>query len=286
MQQVHRAQNREIHGSKARPPRTKGLQGLRGRVTRGLIASGFPVAVAIAVALPLSAAAQDRYDCGDFTTHADAQAVLDAEPSDPYGLDGDNDGNACESLPGGSSSENPVAVSNGGGGVYSPGFRIPDLDCKNFTYQEDAQGTYDADPSDPHHLDGNDQDGIPCESLPHRLMSVPDPPTELVIAPGIDPVPLAIPIVSPGPTFPASALVRGENVQLRRRPAPDAEVLAMLQRGDPVTVLDDLVAASGNEFYPVKVVGTGDVGWVRVLFIDPKSLVSSDVPALSPKPGG
>lgn len=38
-------------------------------------------------------------DCGDFSTQADAQAVLDAEPGDRHRLDGDDDGVACESLP-------------------------------------------------------------------------------------------------------------------------------------------------------------------------------------------
>jgi endonuclease YncB( thermonuclease family) len=39
-------------------------------------------------------------DCGDFATQAGAQAVLNANPSDPNGLDGsDNDGRACESNP-------------------------------------------------------------------------------------------------------------------------------------------------------------------------------------------
>ena len=38
-------------------------------------------------------------DCGDFSTQADAQRVLDAEPGDRHRLDGDNDGIACESLP-------------------------------------------------------------------------------------------------------------------------------------------------------------------------------------------
>ncbi len=38
-------------------------------------------------------------DCGDFSTQADAQAVLDAEPGDRHHLDGDDDGVACESLP-------------------------------------------------------------------------------------------------------------------------------------------------------------------------------------------
>jgi competence protein ComEC len=38
-------------------------------------------------------------DCADFSTQAEAQACLEASPGDPFNLDGDNDGNACESLP-------------------------------------------------------------------------------------------------------------------------------------------------------------------------------------------
>jgi competence protein ComEC len=38
-------------------------------------------------------------DCADFRTHAEAQACLEAYPGDPFNLDGDNDGIACESLP-------------------------------------------------------------------------------------------------------------------------------------------------------------------------------------------
>jgi beta-lactamase superfamily II metal-dependent hydrolase len=38
-------------------------------------------------------------DCSDFATQAEAQAVLDADPSDPHGLDGEGDGVPCESLP-------------------------------------------------------------------------------------------------------------------------------------------------------------------------------------------
>ena len=37
------------------------------------------------------------YDCADFATQAEAQEYL--LPGDPYGLDADNDGIACESLP-------------------------------------------------------------------------------------------------------------------------------------------------------------------------------------------
>ncbi len=44
--------------------------------------------------------------------------------------------------------------------------------CPDFTYQEDAQAVFDADPSDPNNLDGNDNDGIACEDLPRRPVSV------------------------------------------------------------------------------------------------------------------
>jgi hypothetical protein len=39
----------------------------------------------------------DAYNCADFASQADAQAVLRADPSDPWGLDRDRDGIACES---------------------------------------------------------------------------------------------------------------------------------------------------------------------------------------------
>ncbi|ORT57533.1 hypothetical protein [Streptomyces sp. CB03238] len=45
----------------------------------------------------------------------------------------------------------------------------PDLNCDDFTYQEEAQAVYDQDPSDPHGLDEDDpapDDGIACEALP------------------------------------------------------------------------------------------------------------------------
>lgn len=42
----------------------------------------------------------DAFNCGDFRSQADAQAVLRADPSDPNRLDGnDNDGLACETNP-------------------------------------------------------------------------------------------------------------------------------------------------------------------------------------------
>ena len=39
----------------------------------------------------------DRYNCGDFVSQAQAQAVLRADPRDPNRLDADVDGIACES---------------------------------------------------------------------------------------------------------------------------------------------------------------------------------------------
>ena len=47
-------------------------------------------------AAPATASAED-YDCSDFSNQAEAQEHL--LPGDPYGLDGDNDGIACEDLP-------------------------------------------------------------------------------------------------------------------------------------------------------------------------------------------
>jgi hypothetical protein len=43
------------------------------------------------------ALAADR-DCADFASQADAQAALEADPSDPERLDADDDGQACESF--------------------------------------------------------------------------------------------------------------------------------------------------------------------------------------------
>jgi nuclease-like protein len=41
-----------------------------------------------------------------------------------------------------------------------------DLDCSDFSTQEEAQAVLDRDPSDPKRLDGIDNDGTACESLP------------------------------------------------------------------------------------------------------------------------
>lgn len=48
-----------------------------------------------------AAFAQADLNCDDFDSQADAQATLDADPSDPNNLDADDDGLACEDFFGG-----------------------------------------------------------------------------------------------------------------------------------------------------------------------------------------
>src|SRR5215216_3064370 len=49
---------------------------------------------------PSDASAQQGLDCANFLDQEDAQVALDADPKDPFGLDGNNDGEACEQLEG------------------------------------------------------------------------------------------------------------------------------------------------------------------------------------------
>ena len=56
--------------------------------------------IAMLVAAPAALAqTTDLYDCPDFATQEEAQQFLLA--GDPYGLDADNDGMACDDLPSG-----------------------------------------------------------------------------------------------------------------------------------------------------------------------------------------
>jgi len=68
------------------------------------------LAALFALAIFPSAATAVDYDCSDFATQEEAQEYL--LPGDPYGLDGDNDGIACEDLPSGGG--------GGGGGSSEP----------------------------------------------------------------------------------------------------------------------------------------------------------------------
>jgi hypothetical protein len=62
-----------------------------------------------------SVAEGDLYDCSDFATSAEAQAQL--LPGDPYGLDADGDGTACDELGDGVTSGptvDPTKIDTGG----------------------------------------------------------------------------------------------------------------------------------------------------------------------------
>jgi Excalibur calcium-binding domain len=61
-------------------------------------AAGVLVAATLSLGASGTAGAADL-DCSDFATQAEAQAALIAAPTDPNGLDTDDDGSACETLP-------------------------------------------------------------------------------------------------------------------------------------------------------------------------------------------
>lgn len=105
-------------------------------------------------------------DCSDFSTHEQAQAVLDADKSDPNGLDADGDGKACEDSVGGGSSASasatasaqpsasPSAAPSAGGSPSSPD------PYGDWTCDEIGGGPYKVPPGSPHDADG---DGLACE---------------------------------------------------------------------------------------------------------------------------
>lgn len=90
-----------------------------------LLLSAVLAVTAVALLAPASASAGTDYDCSDFANQAEAQDYL--LPGDPYGLDGDDDGVACEDLPcpcsygeGGSG-----GGSGGGESMKPPPYRLP-----------------------------------------------------------------------------------------------------------------------------------------------------------------
>jgi hypothetical protein len=115
--------------------------------------------------------AGDDLTCSDFADQAAAQRDLEADPSDPHGLDLDLDGVACET---------PIVVpaqdarERGDGPprreVSTPApdsVEAEDYDCGDFADQDDAQAVYDRTPGDPYDLDPSG-DGLACSSLPSR----------------------------------------------------------------------------------------------------------------------
>jgi len=85
---------------------------------------------ALTFTLAIPALAQ-TLDCDDFETQGEAQAELEADPSDPNNLDFDGDGVACEELAGGAETVPPAdegdelpvpdRIETGGGGAAQTG---------------------------------------------------------------------------------------------------------------------------------------------------------------------
>ena len=103
-------------------------------------------------------------DCADFSSQTEAQAVYDTDPSDPNGLDGDSDGEACEGSAAAPEYDAPqYEPAPAAPQVPSaPALSAGDVDCSDFSSSAEAQ-TYLL-PGDPHRLDA-DGDGQACDSL-------------------------------------------------------------------------------------------------------------------------
>lgn len=116
----------------------------------------------VAGAPALAASGADR-DCGDFASQAEAQATLDADPSDPNRLDGDDDGRACEAFdyPSSGGSTDPSGDTSGSADGSSSA--SGDRDCEDFSSQQEAQAYYEGQAGDPDRLD-DDDDGQACEA--------------------------------------------------------------------------------------------------------------------------
>lgn len=113
---------------------------------------------------PAAFAQAGDLDCRDFTYQEDAQAVYDADESDPNGLDGnDNDGIACESLPHRPAQQTPTSTITTTAIPTTPASTSRDKDCADFATQAQAQAELNKNPSDPNRLDA-DNDGYACES--------------------------------------------------------------------------------------------------------------------------
>ncbi|WP_405625293.1 excalibur calcium-binding protein [Streptomyces sp. NBC_00016] len=69
-----------------------------------------------------------------------------------------------------------------------------DLDCRDFTFQEDAQAEFDRDTSDPNRLDEDQgtNDGIACEVLPRRPLPTLVPATSIPAPVPTGPAPVTI----------------------------------------------------------------------------------------------
>ncbi len=117
-----------------------------------------------------TALAAEDLDCSDFDFQEEAQAVLDADRSDPHRLDGGRDGGsdgvACESLPrrggGGGDEDDEDTPATTPAAAPANDDEDGDRDCADFATQAGAQAALARSSGDPERLDSDD-DGIACE---------------------------------------------------------------------------------------------------------------------------
>ena len=122
------------------------------------------------------ASGDDLFDCSDFSTQAEAQAVLDQDLTDPHELDEDGDLQACEDLPGDKQYETPEFAPDPDSDperddsrrqrrprpqAGPPADPEPTGDGRDINCDEVA-GPIPTPPGDPNNLDG-DGDGLACE---------------------------------------------------------------------------------------------------------------------------
>ena len=161
-----------------------GVRGGRGRralplVLLALLAAGGPALLVPGDDPPAGAAAFQRDDlnCDDFATQAEAQAELERDPSDPNGLDANDNGEACEDVfddaGGGGGGANRQSGQGNRNRDRAPAAEpTPDQPddsaptdgtrCQDFASQSEAQDALDADPALEARLD-RDGDGRACE---------------------------------------------------------------------------------------------------------------------------
>jgi len=149
----------------------------------------FPLAILFAFSLLVGGTfpvVAQNLDCVDFSSQGEAQVSLDADLSDPNGLDRDNDGIACESLlrGGGSTSGNASAGSSNANVIQKEPTAEPEpttaaapgtatasapvySSCADFDAYVWAQAVFESDPKKYDALDP-DGDGQACPDLPRK----------------------------------------------------------------------------------------------------------------------
>ena len=157
----------------------------RSIVTKRILTAILAIVLLVTVAISntsVSAKQTGDLDCEDFQTQEEAQAVLDADPSDPNNLDPNGDGIACGLLPSAVDLEQPANTNNTAGqqaadnqnqgkakrqrnkNRQSQSGETTTVTCANYTTAEEAQAAFDKDPKGLAALD-SDGDGIACEEL-------------------------------------------------------------------------------------------------------------------------